>query len=774
MIGQTISHYKVLEKIGEGGMGVVYKAEDVKLRRIVALKFLPPSVLNDEPDRRRFVHEAQASAALNHPAIATVYEIDQSETTTFIALEYVEGQNLAERLSSGQIGFDEAIAIGIQLSEGLQAAHEKGIVHRDVKSQNIMVTAKGQVKILDFGLAKLRGTSPLTRIGATVGTMGYMSPEQLRGDPVDHRADIWALGVVLYEMLAGRRPFRADFDAAVAYQVLNEQHKPLTAVRPGIPEALDSIMDRLLAKQLDERYQSIGDVLEDLRSLALPASSAASQSFPRRTPPSRRVLVAAGITAAVALSVSAILFHFLPSGPSAAGSSSVAVLPFQNLSDNKEDEYFSDGMTDELISALVKVDGLRVPGRTSVFAFKGRQVDLRRISEQLNVSTVLEGSVRRAGNRIRITAQLINASDGFSLWGETYEREARDIFAVQDDITRRIVDVLKVALRDDGGSDARSVPQNLEAYNLYLRGMYHINKRSENDIRLGLADFQKAIAEDTMYALAYAGISESYVLLSSQAALSPREAYPKALNAAREAVRLDDRSVEAHTSLAHVYVHIKDQEAAGLELNRALALQPNYAPMHQFATEYYLQIRQFDSARASIQRSLELGPLDLAANAALANDFIREKRFDEAIGRLRQTLQLDSNYFLAHLYLGDVYQATGQIERAADSYRLAAALTGGNRGLGALGRLYASVGKREEALEILDQMTRRSLTRYTSPMDIARLCSRLGDKERTLTWLGKTLEDDPWSLDRIEESPDFKNLRGEERFRTLLRRANNH
>jgi eukaryotic-like serine/threonine-protein kinase len=771
MIGQTIAHYTILEKLGEGGMGVVYKAEDSKLRRTVALKFLPPAILASETDRTRFVHEAQASASLNHPCIATVYEINETEARTFIALEYVEGHNLAEKLATGPIDPKEAIGIAIQLSEGLRAAHEKGIVHRDVKPQNIMVTAKGQVKILDFGLAKLRGSSPLTRVGMTLGTSGYMSPEQLLGEAVDHRTDLWAVGVVLYEMIAGTRPFRGEFEAAVSYQVLNGHHEPLTAVRPGVPEILDAIIDRLLAKQIHQRYQTIDEVLADLHSLAVGVPPATKHHSPRRRIIPRKVLIGGGIIVAAVLVTAAIRLYVLPSRPFAGEKKSVAVLPFQNFSDNKQDEYFSDGMTDELINALVKVEGLRVPARTSVFVFKDKQEDVRRISEQLNVSTVLEGSVRRAGNRIRISTQLINAADGFSLWAETYEREVKDVFAVQDDITRRIVDVLKVALQDGRGPAARSVPHDLKAYDLYLWGMYHVNKRSANDISLGLAEFQKAIAVDTLYALAYAGISEAYVLLSSQAAMSPREAYPKALAAARQAVRLDDRSVEAHTCLAHIFVHLGRDEEAGRELRRALELGPQYAPAYQFATEYFTQIRQLDSARASIQRSLELGPLDLAANAALANTFILDKKYDEAVERLHQTLQLDSNYFLAHIYLGDVYAATGRNGRAADEYALVARLTGGNRGLGALGRLYATVGKHREARAILEEMSRRSLTRYTSPLEIARICAALGDRDRTLLWLEKAVDDDPWSLKKMEGAAQFKSLQGERRFKALISRA---
>lgn len=770
MIGQTISHYRVLEKLGEGGMGVVYKAEDTRLRRTVALKFLPPGLLATDEVRRRFVHEAQASASLNHPNIATVYEVDEFEGTTFVSLEYVEGQNLAEKLSSSPPDVREAINIAIQLSEGLKAAHEKGIVHRDIKCQNIMVTPKGHVKILDFGLAKFRGASSVTRTGTTVGTMGYMSPEQLLGGSVDHRTDIWAVGVVLYEMIAGRRPFRAEFEAAVAYKVMNEPFEPLTSVTTGIPAGLDEIMEKLLAKQAADRYRSIEEALEDLRSLTGPGTPSIRSYRPRGKRIRNTVLIGGAVAATTAIVV--ILALVLPASRDAdTKQKSVAVLPFQNLSDDKQDEYFSDGMTDELITALAKIDGLRVPGRTSAFLFKGKQEDVRRISEQLNVVTVLEGSVRRAGDRVRISAQLINSADGFTLWADTYERRMDDIFALQDEITRRIVDVLRVAFKEESHTAVRPPTKNLEAYNLYLRGMYHLNKRSANDIKTGLSYFEEASRQDTLHALSYAGISEGYVLLASQAALSPREAYPKALSAARRAVQLDDHSPEAHTCLAHVLFHMGDYGSAGREFNRALELEPQFAPAHHFATEYYTGMNQLDSARFSINRALESDPLDRATNAALATLLIRERRFDEAVRQLRQTLDLDSNYFLAHLELGNAYKALGRNEEAASEFKLTARLTGGNRGLGALGLLYASMGRPADTRSILKGMIRRSRSTYTSPFEIARLCAVLGEREQTLEWLARSFENDPWSFIRSQAFPEFNFVRGDRRLEELIRRA---
>jgi serine/threonine protein kinase/tetratricopeptide (TPR) repeat protein len=771
MIGKTISHYRVLEKLGEGGMGVVYKAQDTKLNRLVALKFLPSAILATDDVRNRFVHEAQASASLNHPNVATVYEVDEFEGAAFISLEFVEGQNLTDKLKNGPLDVQEAITIAIQMSDGLRAAHEQGIVHRDIKCQNVMVTPEGRVKILDFGLAKLRGASPVTKIGTTVGTMGYMSPEQLLGGSVDHRTDIWALGVVLYEMIAGRKPFYAEFEAAVAYKVMNEPIEPLTAVATGIPAGLDGIMEKLLAKQPDDRYQGIVEVREDLLSLTRPdiPPTRTRRGLDKRTL-WKRTLTGGAVLATI--TIIALLVVLRPaSKDQEKQQKSVAVLPFENLSDNKQDEYFSDGMTDELITALAKIDGLRVPGRTSAFLFKGKQEDVRRISEQLNVATVLEGSVRRVGNRVRISAQLIDSKDGFTLWADIYEREMDDIFALQDEITRRIVEVLRVTFREEKHRAGRPPTKNLEAYNLYLRGMYHLNKRSADDIKTGLSYFEEAGRQDTLLALSYAGISEAYVLLASQAALSPREAYPKAVAAARKAVQLDDQSPEAHTCLAHVLFHMGDYRSAAGEFRRALELDPQFAPANHFATEYYTGMNQLDSARISINRALEFDPLDRATNAARASLLIQEKRFDEAVRHLRQTLDLDSNYFLAHLVLGNAYRATGRAEEAASEYKLVARLTGGNRGPGALGLLYASTGRPAEARSILGEMIRRSQNHYTSAGEIARLCAALGEREQTLAWLARSLEDDPWSFNSTQALPEFDFVRTEKRFEEIVRRA---
>jgi eukaryotic-like serine/threonine-protein kinase len=772
MIGQVISHYKILEKLGEGGMGVVYLAQDLKLDRHVAIKMLPPHLAISENERSRFLHEAKAASTLDHPCICTIFEADQtSDGQLFLVMALYEGQTLSKLIEKGPVSISEAVNAALQIAEGLHAAHDAGIIHRDIKSNNIMMTTRGQVKIMDFGLAKRVLASQLTRTGVTVGTVPYMSPEQARGEKVDQRTDLWSLGVVLYELVTGRLPFRSDYSDAIIYAILNEPQQPLTAARTDVPVELERIVNKLLSKDSAQRYQTTEDLLVDLRSLKIGLENVKHSRTmpPRGGARSRRSIVVIGGIIFTAIFVTVVFVVYFPGSSSSGVQKSLAVLPFQNFSDSKEDEYFSDGMTDELISALARIPGLRVPARTSVFVFKGKQEDIRRISEQLNVSTVLEGSVLRSGTRIRITTRLINAADGFNLWSETYEREMKDVFSIQDEISRRIVAALKVKLAGNQGQLIHQSTQNLDAYNLYLKGMFYLNKRSAESIRKGIGYFQQAIDRDIAYGLAYAGISEGYVLLAAQAAMAPHESYPKSLAMALKAVELDDQSAETHTCLAHVEVHMADYASAGKEFARALELEPNYAPAYQFGSEYYSVIGKPDSAIASIRKALELDPLDIAANASLASDLINQEQYAEAIVRLRQTLELDSNYFLAHVVLGDALEKIGKTDEAIAEFKLVTRLTDGNRGWGQLGLVFARTGRRNEARRILEQMIRRSKNTYTDPLEILRISAALEDRESALQWLQRAIEEVPGSATRLKDDSQFNFLHSDDRFAKLFR-----
>jgi len=438
MIDKTISHYNILEKIGEGGMGVVYKAEDTKLKRMVALKFLPLELTRDQEAKERFIREAQAAAALDHQNICTIYEVDEYEGQTFIAMAHIEGQSLKEKIAGGPIKIDEAMNIATQVAEGLRVAHERGIIHRDIKPANIMLTEKGQAKIMDFGLAKLELGADLTKTATIMGTVAYMSPEQARGEKVDHRTDIWSLGCVIFEMLSGRPPFKSGYDQAVLYSILHEDPQPIASLRSDIPHGIEKILHKCFQKDPRDRYKDAGSLIEELKTIDLRELAVFPSVSPKKDQPS-----------------------------------SVAVLPFVDMSPQKDQEYFCDGIAEELINALTHIKDLRVVARTSAFALKSKNLDVREIGKILNVNTVLEGSIRKAGNRLRITAQLINVEDGFHIWSEKFDREMEDIFAIQDEISLAIVDSLKVKLlAGEKTALQKRHTDDPEAYNLYLKGLY--------------------------------------------------------------------------------------------------------------------------------------------------------------------------------------------------------------------------------------------------------------------------------------------------------------
>ncbi|MFQ5641552.1 MAG: protein kinase, partial [bacterium] len=498
MIGQTISHYRILEKLGEGGMGVVYKAKDTKLKRTVALKFLPPDLTRDDEAKERFMLEAQAASALDHPNICTIHEIDETKDgQLFIAMACYQGETLKQRLESvgangrSPLPVAEAIEIVIQIAHGLAKAHEQGIVHRDIKPANIMVTTDGIVKILDFGLAKLTGATQLTKTGTTLGTVAYMSPEQAQGVTVDHRTDIWSLGVVLYEMVSGELPFRGEYEAAVIYSILNEAPEQETA----IPANLQQIVAKALAKEPEERYQQMDELLADLNSLKKELESEATKE-----------------TAA-----------------EEKAAPSIAVLPFVDMSPEKDQEYFCDGMAEDLIDTFTKLEGLQVVSRTSAFQFKGKELSIQKIGAELKVNHVLEGSVRKAANRLRITAQLINVADGYHLWSEKYDRELEDVFAIQDDIASTIVNTLKVKLVGEPEVPLiKRYTENLEAYQLYLKGRYFWNKRHQGELQQAMAFFNQTIEKEPTHALAYTGLADSFFIIGHYCYLPPKEAFLKA------------------------------------------------------------------------------------------------------------------------------------------------------------------------------------------------------------------------------------------------------
>ena len=546
--GATLGPYQIIAMIGGGGMGVVYRAEDPRLKRQVAIKLLLPELTRDDIARQRFVQEARAASGLDHPNICTIHEIGQTDDDQFyLVMAYYEGETLTQRIEQGPLPVPEAIDIATQVARGLSKAHRAGIIHRDIKPANLMLTADETVKILDFGLAKLTGFEGLTLPSITLGTVAYMSPEQAQGGQLDPRTDLWSLGVVLYEMLAGRLPFRAESAQAVLYAILNRNPEPLSAVRPEVPATIRRLVQRALERSPADRYQSADELLADLRATtSTPISTATRLSGQERTVPS------------------------------------IAVLPFVDMSEQKDQEYFCEGIAEELINALSGLKHLRVAARSSSFKFKGQTLDATEIGAHLKVRSILEGSVRKAGNRLRITAQLIDTVGGFHLWSERYDRGIDDVFAVQDEIARAIVEKLKVNLL--GGADAPLVRQltgDPEAYNAYLKGRYYWNRRYAGGMQKGMQCFQQAIERDPDFALPYSGLADCWNILAFYGYVPPTVGFPKAKAAALKALEIDDRLAEAHTSLAWATTFFDwDWRTGEREFQRALQLDSDYGMAH--------------------------------------------------------------------------------------------------------------------------------------------------------------------------------------------------
>jgi serine/threonine protein kinase len=554
MIGEMILHYKILDKLGEGGMGVVYKAEDTKLKREVAIKFLPHNISTNEEERKRFEIEAQSTASLNHTNIAHIYAIEETGNEKFIVMEYIDGIELKDKIKADSISINEAIKIAVQIAEGLEAAHKKGIVHRDIKSQNIMINGEGKVKIMDFGLAKMKGEAQLTKAGSTVGTSAYMSPEQAKGEEIDHRTDLWSYGIVFYEMLTGQMPFKGEYDQAVIYSVLNETPESVNTLKTDMPAGLSNIINRLLQKNPSNRYSSAREVLNDLKSINISADSHVQEQ-----------------------------------------SSLIAVLAFKDMSPQKDQDYLCEGLAEELINALTKIKSLRVTARTSAFAFKEKQLDIREIGSKLNVETILEGSVQKSANRLRITAQLINVEDGYHIWSERYDREMKDVFDIQDDITENIVQALKMVLTNEEKQSIQSFPTSeIEAYEYFLKGRQFLNQLALYEAR---EMFEKAVEKDVSYALAYAGLAETHSWMYEWRGAKTEDLEAARFNS-RKASELAPQLAESHISYGYVLSLDSRYDEAKKEFQKAINIDPNF-----FEAYYYYARNCF--ANGEIEKSAQ-------------------------------------------------------------------------------------------------------------------------------------------------------------------------
>lgn len=737
MIGQTVAHYRVLEKLGGGGMGVVYRAEDIRLGRHVALKFLSPGLTRDETGRARFVQEAQAASALDHPHICTVYEIDETpDGQLFIAMAYYAGETLKARIEQGRLPIAEAIELASQAAEGLAKAHTHGLVHRDVKPANLMLTPDGVVKILDFGLAKSLEGTVLTQTGIACGTVAYMSPEQARGDAVDRRTDLWALGVVLYEMLTARLPFHAETVPPLIHAILNRTPEPLHLLCPEVPPGLARVVGRALVKSVAGRYQRAEEMLSDLRALQRKPGSGVDTMASRHLP-------------------------------------SIAVLPFSDMSPQRDQDYLCEGITEELTNALAGLRGLHVVARSSAFQFKGQALDMAEVGMRLNVDTVLEGSVRKAGTRLRVTAQLINVSDGYHLWSERYDRDLDDVFAVQDEIARAIASTLRVKLL--GGQDTPLVKRHtddLEAYNLYLQGRYYWSRRYAGFLPKAVECFEQASARDPSFALPHAGLADGYSVLGIYGVLPFESTMTKAKAAADRALALDDTLAEAHQARAFVrWFFDWDWLDAEREYRRALDITPHAGLAHaQFGTLLAF-LGRFDEAVAEVRQGVALEPVSTLVGFYAGSVFYLARRYERGLDECRRSLELDPNFVLALWVQGLLLTQLGAHAEAIDAAERAVALSKRQTFfLAHLGTTYAAAGRHDQARAVLEDLIQRGRGTYVTPLHVADVFTALGDTEQALTWLERAAEDRGGFVTRIATAPIYDALRADPRFAAIVSR----
>ncbi len=818
-IGTRLGRYEIVSQLGAGGMGEVYLAEDAKLHRKVALKILPENILADKDGLRRFEQEAVAASALNHPNILTIYEFSTENETHFLAAEYIEGETLREQLKSQPITLKFILETAIQSASALDAAHRAGIVHRDIKPENVMIRPDGLVKILDFGIAKLAerknetdseaatAIKAQTSPGMIVGTAAYMSPEQARGKAVDTRTDIFSFGVMLYEMLAGKQPFEGESAIETIGSILNKEPAPLSETET--PRDLQRIVEKCLRKDREERYQTARDLMIDLKDVkqdlefqdklertASPnREEAKTQAFKAtttdvaHTTSSAEYIIseikqhkrgfAAGLIILLLASTGLGYWFFSHRSANTTNIESIAVMPFVNENGNADNEYLSDGMTETLISSLSRLPRLSVKARSSVFRYKGRDVNPQTVGNELSVQSVLLGRVIQRGEQLTLSLELVDARTENVIWSEQYNRKLTDIVSLQNEIARDVSNKLKTKL---SGADEQKVTknytENTEAYQLYLRGRYHWNKRTAMDVRKSVDYFQQAIDKDPTYALAYAALAEAYILIPNYTGDSPHDAFPKARAAAIKALEIDETLAEAHNALADVmYEYDWKFVEAEKEFKRAIELNPNYATAHHWYSEYLLTIGRNEEAIAEIKRAQELDPLSLIINSIVGVTYAESRQHDQAIEQLRKTVEMDQNFPRARLYLALAYERKGMFEEASAEFEKHSILNGispeeAAKEAAALREGYKKSGANgywRKQIEIYEK-GQTSHPNFLPPLSVvASFYAQLGDKEQAFAFLERAYEKREIDLLRLK-SPIYDPIRSDPRFQDLMRR----
>jgi TolB-like protein/Tfp pilus assembly protein PilF/predicted Ser/Thr protein kinase len=766
--------YEIEEELGKGGMGTVYKAQDRRLRRSVALKFLPFEWTADPQAKERFVREAQAAAALDHPNICTVHEIEEADGRMFISMAFVEGEDLRKHIGRGPIPVEETLRLALQAAEGLKEAHAKGILHRDIKSANIMVTGKGQAKIMDFGLARVRGSAVLTREGATLGTVAYMSPEQARGRETDERTDIWSFGVVLYEMLSGRLPFQGDNDQAVIHSILKESPPPLSGVRPAVPESLQQVIGRALEKETDERYGSVDELIDDLRAVAEGFEPEGIRARRRKVKLRkwRRAAILAGST--VAVLVAAVMVLRLLTGRATA-MDAIAVLPIENLTGDPSLEYFAEGVTDELIGQLSHIEALRVISRTSVMVYKGLKKPVPEIARELKVRAIVEGAVHRVGDTVRIRLELIEAlPEERNLWSEAYERPMRDVLTLYGEMARTIAGKIRVRMAAKEQTQlARARQVDPEAYQAYLKGKFSYFKLTRQDLESAEAYFEQALEKDPNYAAAYAGIASVWAGRLQQGLVPVSEAAPKANAAAAKALELDDSLADVYDTLAGIKTWM-DWDWAGGEAayRRAIELNPSFAEPRAGYSHLLSILKRPDEAMAQIKRAIELDPLNSLFQGFYAWDLMYAHRYGEAIALLRATLETSPHDLIALSSLRSAYHLTKMYPEAIEIWRRSYAERNDPEAVAALEQGFKEGGYQVALRRVAEALIVRSRSVFVPAWQIGTLFTRAGMENEALDWLEKAFQAHDPNMPYISIDPIFDPLRASPRFQDLLRRMN--
>lgn len=731
-------------------MAVVYKAEDLRLKRSVALKFLPPEVKSELKDR--FLREARAAAKLDHPNICTVYEIDDfvegDQVQTFIAMQYLGGKSLKEHIAAGLLEIREALRIWEQVAEGLAKAHAEGIIHRDIKPGNIIVTDEGLAKIVDFGIALIveassesdTTASALTAEGATVGTFQYMSPEQARALEVDHRTDLWSLGVVAYEMLTGSPPFKGANSFALVYALSNERPKPMRDLRPEIPQGVVGIVNRALTKAPEQRYRSADEMLRHLRELKETTGSSITHLSAAQARPS------------------------------------IAVLPFVDMSRGQDQEFLCEGIAEEIINGFMQIEGLRTVARGSSFKFSGKAYEISEVGEKLGVDALLQGSVRTAADRLRITVQLIDVADGFQIWSHRFDRRAEDLFELQDDIAMAVAKELRVTLeQDDEGQPARRPTESIEAYHFYLKGRYYWNSRLPDKVQKAIEHYRAALDVDPSYALAHAGLADAFITPGYYGTRPPHQVMPLARASATKALELDPTLAEAHTTLGMVS-SVYDYDWAKGEQHFRMAMQhnPGYALAYTwFAGFHLVAVGRYEESISYARKAQRLDPLTPAVNTIVGACLFFSRDYDGAVSELEKTIELEPTFPVGHYFLGRAYWHSGEREKAIDSLVKARGYYDLPLLAGHLGYCYAASGQIDKARELLESLDCQSQESYIPAGSRAPIYIGLGENELALEWLERAYEEErSFYLVWLNADPVYDSIWRDPRAQSILKRMN--